>query len=261
MQGAIFGLLILTTMTNRARGASPLKGGTFNQYGSEGPSYRGPCRWSNACTVRYGNAVWQQFRAAAHLDEDGVEMAALFDKHDVVDTLTFEQACAVGIDFDHRDAIATLLCSFSPRNAIDHRLETFDRTVPFAPMVGECDGHIFTDHREGFHRYVDVYRDDWMRPNCIGFRGDKGQVAQLIGLPALLFDDKEIVIDLLRRRSTPEVPLDGIVVRRGRKRGRGVLPGYQVANDPATWLPICEEYRANHCSVQAMSEVSSVTID
>ena len=188
-------------------------------------------------------------------------MAALFDKHDVVNTLDFDEACAVGVDFDHRDAIAPILCSYSPRNAIDLRLETFDRTQPWAPMVGECDGHIFTDHREGFFRCVDVYREEWMLPNCIGFRGDKGQVARLIGLPALLFDDKEEVIDLLRRRSTPEVPLDGIVVRRGRKSEWGVAPGYQVANDPATWLPICEEYLANHCSVQSMSEVSSVTID
>ena len=110
--------------------------------------------------VRYGNAVWREFRAAAHLDEDVVDMAALFDKHDVVNTLDFDEACAVGVDFDHRDAIAPILCSYSPRNAIDLRLETFDRTQPWAPMVGECDGHIFTDQREGMHRYVDVYREE-----------------------------------------------------------------------------------------------------
>ena len=86
-------------------------------------------------------------------------MAALFDKHDVVDTMDSDEACAVGVAFDHRDAIAPILCSFSPRNAIDLRLETFDRTQPWAPMVCECDGHIFTDQSEAgrlaslaFHR-------------------------------------------------------------------------------------------------------------
>ena len=165
-------------------------------------------------------------------------MLALFDQHDVVDTLNFDQACAVGLGFDYAEAIAPILCSYGR----DHRLEAFDRAQPWAPMVAECEGHIFTDYREGWHRSVDVYREAWMPPSCIGFRGGKGQVARLIGLPALLFDDKEEVIDLLRRRSTPEVPLDGIVVRRGRKTEWGVAPGYQVANGPATWLPICEGY-------------------
>ena len=169
---------------------------------------------------------------------DVVDMAALFDHHDVVDTLDFDQACDVGACFDHAYDIAPILCSYG----INHRLEAFDRNQPFAPMVAECEGHIFTDYREGWHRNVDVYREYWMPPSCIGFRGDKGQVAQLIGLPTLLFDDKEEVIDLLRRRSNPEVPLDGIVVRRGRKTEWGVAPGYQVANDPTTWLPICEGY-------------------
>ena len=213
--------------------------GTYNAYGGEGP-HHGPSRWWNQCSIRYGNSIWREFVAAAHLDDAPVDLLALFDKHDVVDTLSFHEACAVGLGFDYEEAIAPILCSYGRR----YRLETFDRTQPWAPMVAECQGHIFTDFPEGWHRSVDVYREPWMPPSCIGFRGDKGQVARLIGLPTLLFDDKEEVIDLLRRRSTPEIPLDGIVVRRGRKLDWGVAPGYRIANDPDTWLAICQEYRA-----------------
>ena len=84
------------------------------------------------------SAIWREFRAAAHLDDDPVDMLALFEKHDVVDTLSFHEACEVGLAFDHEEAIAPILCSHGRR----YRLETFDRTQPWAPMVGECDGRM-----------------------------------------------------------------------------------------------------------------------
>ena len=75
-----------------------------------------------------------------------------------------------------------------------------------------------------------------MEQNCIGVQGDKGQVAQLFGKPVLLFDDKEDNIDLLRQRSIqPEAPLDGIVVKRGRKAHHHVRRNYRYENDPLLW--------------------------
>ena len=54
-----------------------------------------------------------------------------------------------------------------------------------------------------------------MGQKCIGVRGDKGQVAKLLGVPCILFDCNQDDIDMLRKRSTPQVPLDGVVVCRG----------------------------------------------
>ena len=90
------------------------------------------------------------------------------------------------------------LCSYDPVHV--HRRGVFDPRAPFAPMISECDGHIFTDVRHSHSQEVDVYREPWMQPNCIGVVGDKGQVAQLLRKPALLFDDKEENIDDLRSR-------------------------------------------------------------
>ena len=52
----------------------------------------------------------------------------------------------------------------------------------------------------------------------VGVRGDKGQVAQLLRAPAMFFDNEEDSVALLRDRSLPTQPLDGALVRRGRKR-------------------------------------------
>lgn len=68
-----------------------------------------------------------------------------------------------------------------------------------------------------------------MGKNCIAIRGDKGQAAELLNKPSLLFDDREDSIDLLRARSTPVNKLDGVVVRMGKKHRYNVARGY-VAN-------------------------------
>ena len=79
---------------------------------------------------------------------------------------------------------------------------------------------------------VDVDREPWMESNCVGIRGDKGQVADLMRKPVLLFDDHEENIALLRLRSSPNLYLDGVLVRRGRKADIPVPPGYLCYNDP-----------------------------
>ena len=139
------------------------------------------------------------------------------------------------------------VCSYDPVHV--HRRGVFDPRAPFAPMISECDGHIFTDVRHSHSQEVDVYREPWMQPNCIGVVGDKGQVAQLLRKPALLFDDKEENIDDLRSRSTVQCILDGILVRRGRKMHRRALPGYIVTYAGPIedrWCGMMEDFLSSH---------------
>ena len=201
--------------------------GRMNTYGGEGPSSVG---------VRNGFCLWREFCEStnSHYYSDGA--VAMFDHHDVLDTLTWNESEQLGVALDHIEKVNTFLCSFGR----SHRQEAFLEDAPWYPMVSECDGHIFTDYREGYHRTVDVYREPWMPSSCIAVSGDKGQVAQLFGKPVVLFDDKEANIDTLRRRSTLDCPLDGVVVRRGRKSRQSVRSGYQVANDIDSWLGTVE---------------------
>ena len=74
-----------------------------------------------------------------------------------------------------------------------------------------------------------------MPDNCIAIRGDKWQASELLQKPALLFDDKQDNIDLLRDRSTLATKLDGVVVRMGRKRNYGVGPGFVANYHPDHW--------------------------
>ena len=87
-----------------------------------------------------------------------------------------------------------------------------------------------------------------MESNCVGIRGDKGQVADLMRKPVLLFDDKEENIDLLRSRSSSDRPLDGVLVRRGRNACRPVRPGYVCENDPRVWVQICRKFGSAYSS-------------
>ena len=130
------------------------------------------------------------------------------------------------------------MCSYGH----EHRQRSLDPRNGYYPLVAECDGYIFTDHRAGFYGNVDVYRDPWMPLNCIGVRGDKGQAADLLKKPVLLFDDGEENIDRMRIRSRDSTPLNGILVRRGRKSHRLVPPSYACLNDPREWVQICRRF-------------------
>ena len=83
---------------------------------------------------------------------------------------------------------------------------------------------------------IDLAHERFRDPStCIGVRGDKGQVAALIGKPCIMFDDQEDNIDLLRERSTDRVPLEGFVMRRGRKYSRTVSEGFSGTTDCGLW--------------------------
>ena len=97
-----------------------------------------------------------------------------------------------GVALDHIDDICSLIVSFGRA----HRHETFRDDMDYMPMVNECEGYVFTDYRVSRHHSVDVYREQWMKTNCVAIRGDKGQVAALLGKPCLPFDIKEETLRL-----------------------------------------------------------------
>ena len=175
------------------------------------------------CLIVRGKHIWSEFYWAAGLSN--ANTVALLDKHWVVDTLCERNAIRTGIKLEFLPGIRTVLLSYGR----DHRKATFKRDEPWYPLINNMHGYIFTDYRECWRNTVEVYRENWMGMNCIAIRGDKGQAAELLNKPSLLFDDKEDNIDLLRARSTPLNKLDGVVVRMGKKRRYNVARGY-VAN-------------------------------
>ena len=196
-----------------------------------------------------GNSVWNEFLHTTQSSRSSITAAALFDHHHVVDTLSHLEACTVGVELDHNPVVVSYLCSFGR----EHRQRAFFEDVPYRPMIAELDGFIFTDYRHGRGAYVDVYRERWMTPNCVGIRGDKGQVASLLGRPAILFDDKEENVRLLRARSTQECTLDGVVVRRGPKAYDPVEYGFVELNNCNDWVTAIEAFGARPEPVQILA--------
>ena len=125
----------------------------------------------------------------------------------------------------------------------DKALLTGHRTG--APLVYGCDGHIFTNIERNDSNQVEIYQEKWMRrdsPACIGVKGDKGQIAQLLQKPVLIFDDKELNIELVRGHCTREVTMEGFLVQMGRKARRFIPEGFQTANVPQHWPRLLEEF-------------------
>ena len=196
---------------------------------------------SDSVGIRHGNAVWNEFWA--HLQY--ANTLAMFDKHHVVDAMTFKEAVYVGVELDHIQGMAGIVCSFG----FKHRQQLFTPGAPWAPMVAECEGYVFTDYPTGNYRDVDVYREVWMAKNCIGVRGDKGQVASLLRRPCILFDDQEDNVQQLQDRSTNFQPLEGIVVRRGRKRNDRVREGYLWSTDCLEWPDLLRDFNERFTSI------------
>ena len=181
--------------------------------------------------LRYGVREWTQFLDASDLVDLPRQAIALFDKHNVVDRMISRDATDVGTHLDFIEGARSLLCSFGNR----YRQDAFVESLPYHPMIMEMDGHIFTDHRAGWHNTIDVYREGWMRPNCIGVRGDKSQVAELLGRPIILFDDDTNNLDLLQARSTATKPMRGVLVpvqHPGRARSDNARQSHYYAIEP-----------------------------
>ena len=199
--------------------------------------------------LREGNSVWNEFLHTTQSLRSSITAAALFDHHHVVDTFSHREACTVGVELDRNPAVVSYLCSLGR----EHRQRAFLEDVPYRPMIAELDGFIFTDDRHGKGAYVDVYRERWMTPNCVETRGDKGQVASLLGRPAILFDDKEENVRRLRARSTQECTLGGVVVRRGRKANDPVEDGFVEMNNCNDWVTAIKAFGARPEPVQILA--------
>ena len=166
-----------------------------------------------------GRQAWDEFIAASGLRDLSGNL--MFDMHGVIDRFTFDEAIDVGLTVDYCNHINAVMCSYSQRGS-PHRREAFNPGNQFYPMVNEMDAIIFTSQRCGRNSCVEVYREQWMPLKAICVDGDKGQAAELIGMPCLLLDDRQENIDRLWDRSSDDIVLHGKLVdmRRGSRRLR-----------------------------------------
>ena len=111
----------------------------------------------------------------------------MFDKHRVVDKLSWQDAMRIGIDMDHMDDVSSVICSYGR----SHWRETWNRQMPWYPFVKQIDGAVFTLNRNNGRRLVNIESLPDCGPHVITFSGDKGQVAGLLPLPCFIFDDQE----------------------------------------------------------------------
>ena len=108
--------------------------------------------------MRRGRDLWDDLLHATELDSNLVEAAVILDYHNVVDTMSFDEAAELGTLLDNIEATSIILCSYGFRK----REQGFDETLPWAPLIHECDGYVFTDYPTSRHLSVDVYQDAWM---------------------------------------------------------------------------------------------------
>ena len=193
--------------------------------------------------LRSGAREWSEFLRASNLHSLPWHAIALFDLHNVVDQMNFRDAVDVGVDLDHTEWVLPLLCSFGHR----YRQGTFDANLSYRPMIMEMHGFIFTDFRVGWNNTIDVYRESWMPPNCIGVKGDKSQVAELLGRPTILFDDDVNNLDRLQARSTARKPMRGVLVESRHRRRWNVGQGGYYATEPncIRWTNLVERFVAD----------------
>ena len=170
-----------------------------------------------------GYELWREFLEASNMRY--WRCAAALDLHNVIDTLTWDQASHIGIHIDHNHHLGGLMLS----KGRQYREGCLNADHAYWPLVDQLDGFIFTDYDKGRHNTVRIYRDTWMMPDTIAVKGDKGQIAQLLGIPCLLFDDKWQNIDLMRERSSKNCILEGVQVLRGYKAKYRPIEGYMHA--------------------------------
>ena len=197
---------------------------------------------SNRCCqvgIRHGNGLWREFLSKTYAEWYGA--AALFDYKNVVNTMSYEEACVVGVELDHSHVVVSYLCSEVKDVEADEQ--------PYWPMIAELGGYIFCDVDVGHSTNVDVYHEDWMGNCGVGVKGDKGQVASLLRKPSLLFDDTEKNVQLLRARSTRACPLDGFIVRRRPKATDPVQSGFEELSNCNDWVTVVEAFGARPAPV------------
>jgi hypothetical protein len=155
---------------------------------------------------------------------------ALFDYHDVIDTLSWEEACEVALDVAlDVNPVPSILCSFGWHHCVD----TFIKTNAWHPLIKEMAGFVFTDDKESKWQRLRVYQDPRMpQENIIRVSGNKADVARLLCMPSILFEDKERAVT---QHEEAYPGNRGIIVKRGRKHRHRRLDGFTYCNDPSTW--------------------------
>ena len=195
--------------------------------------------------IRGGNHTWREWIHRIGATHAATEVVAMFDKHHVVDTLNWQDAVHTGNHMDHMDDVSSVICSYGR----SHQRDTWRRDADWFPFVCQIDGAVFTLTRDNGYRMVDIEQVEGCGPHVITFSGDKGQVAGLLPLPCILFDDKE---ENVRQVQCKGYQSDGVVYRsrsavhRGRRRGnrRGPSPvfpaawsqeTFRISRDPFEW--------------------------
>ena len=209
----------------------------------------------NECGKSYiwsGEPIFRRF--CSDLDLQHCSTISVFDHHHVVDQLDEDEAISLGIALEHVDDHCSILLSYG----FSHRQEAFDSTKRFYPMINELDAYVFADFRHNRSYGVAVYQDQWMKDTCrrmdkpqslinIGMRGDKGQVAELLGKPIVFFDDKEEnVLQVLQAKQGNEA----YVVRIGEMEDHPVRSiggtAFTRTSDVSEWEALCKNFNSKH---------------
>ena len=105
-------------------------------------------------TIRYGQNTWCDFYQELQIRT--ADTIGLFDKHNVIEEINKDQATYAGETLDRIPGVRNGILSYGKK----HCKATFFQWEPWNPCVEMMDGYIFTDHRNCWKGYVDVYRED-----------------------------------------------------------------------------------------------------
>lgn len=165
-----------------------------------------------------------------------------FDKHNVVDTMNAEECSRfIGLrnQVHYRNNLGGALALIS--RGIGRWRESLEEGEQMASY--KCAD--FLTYTEKIGRDPDrdgairVWRYPGMESHMICIDGDKGDAAQLLGLPLILFDDKEDnLTDIVDKGHSRNV---GVVVRRGEAVNRKVYRRNRAMeiNHPHSWVYWC----------------------
>ena len=85
--------------------------------------------------VRRGRDLWDDFLHATDLDNNLVEAAVILDYHNVVDTMSFDEAADLGTQLDSIGSTRIILCSYGKGKV--RRRTGFNDTLPWGPLIHE----------------------------------------------------------------------------------------------------------------------------
>ena len=190
--------------------------------------------------VRSGWQDWQYFMRDTGLHD--ADVIALYDMHDVVDTLSSDDAASVGVECEHGADYGILNCICSFGTNPDHVSKMFDPTRPHAPFIAEMDAVILTTTRSSKSNSVSISTLPNTPSTCRVVHGDKGQAAALLGKPVVIFDDKE---ENVTQVCTAVHSSCGFVVRRGKKSRWSVSAGYEISSNPIEWPSLVRKFQSS----------------